>query len=51
MNQDAKLSRVGIGNLQADIVLPIGPIDADKGRKFTVELRFHDSSGTLRRRK
>jgi hypothetical protein len=48
MNQDVKLSRVGIGNLQADIVLPISPIDANKGRKFIVELMFHDSSGTLR---
>jgi hypothetical protein len=45
---DRKLSRVGMGNLQAEIVLPIGPIDADEGGKFIVESSFHDSSGTLR---
>jgi hypothetical protein len=48
MCQDRKLARLGMGYLQAEIVLPIGPIDADEGRKFIVELSFHDSSGTLR---
>ena len=47
MNQDVKLSPLGVGNLQADIVLRIGPIDANERSKFIVGLWYF--SWTLKR--
>lgn len=47
MRQAIKLWLLAIGGLQTDVVLRIGPIDADEGGELTVGKRLHDAPPTV----
>ena len=42
VRQDGEFPLIAMRSLQADVVLGVGPIDADEGRKFNIRMWLHD---------
>jgi hypothetical protein len=42
VQQDGEFPLLAMRSLQADVVLGVGPIDADEGCKFNIRMWLHD---------